>query len=407
LLQALHDQSQDVPDQPPRGYHIMGGGSLNIQANDMDLGFTEGIVSSGPYENPALAQYDLGGADVSLKLAGNLSMYSSSIQSLYGGKIDVECGGTIDLGTQATMGKSLYARGIFSAAKSDVSVIANGDINIAGSRIATYGGGDLTIKSLEGNINAGSGGLGYVDVPAIKIDPATKEMTSTLQPVPGSGIIAASLPQYGVPVGNITVETPHGDIIANAGGISQFNYNRANALGSSITLSAGERDAQGNVTHVGNIDTSNSGVVGQNVTMKATGDIKGLVVAKMNIDITARENVNVSALAQGNVNVNAGKSVSGTVIGGGNIEAKGSSIDAALMSKSVSTSGDASASQIGFAQTAVATTTSQASQPKEVTAESKKPSLATAEEDDEKKRAVKKPALTSYVGKVTVVLPSK
>ena len=45
---------------------------------------------------------------------------------------------------------------------------------------------------------------------------------------------------------------------------------------------AGERDAQGRVTHEGNIDASNSGVIGQNVKLEASGSVLGLVVAKHN-----------------------------------------------------------------------------------------------------------------------------
>ena len=53
-----------------------------------------------------------------------------------------------------------------------MSVIANGDINLNGSRIATYDGGNVTVASLNGNIDAGNGGSGFVTINAYYVDPS-------------------------------------------------------------------------------------------------------------------------------------------------------------------------------------------------------------------------------------------
>ena len=41
----------------------------------------------------------------------------------------------------------------------DVTVIAGGDINVNGSRIAAYDGGNVTVRSLTGNVDAGTGAM--------------------------------------------------------------------------------------------------------------------------------------------------------------------------------------------------------------------------------------------------------
>ena len=96
-------------------------------------------------------------------------------------------------------------------------------------------------------------------MPVIRLDPATGLLTSDTiaDPRPfGSGIMAISpTAQYqatgssGLP-GNITVETPQGDIVSTLGGIQQFALNGSVAGGPTITLPIllalpEDRDAQG------------------------------------------------------------------------------------------------------------------------------------------------------------------
>jgi filamentous hemagglutinin family protein len=82
-----------------------------------------------------------------------------------------------------------------------ILIRANGDIDVNKSRIATFGGGDIRLTSLQGNINAGSGSKNEraqfaVDVPEVDsqgnpvIDPTTgvQKLKRTVYEVPGSGI---------------------------------------------------------------------------------------------------------------------------------------------------------------------------------------------------------------------------
>jgi filamentous hemagglutinin family protein len=82
-----------------------------------------------------------------------------------------------------------------------ILISATGNIDVNKSRIATFGGGDIRLTSLKGNINAGSGSKNEraqfaVDVPEVDsqgrpvIDPTTgvQKLKRTVYEVPGSGI---------------------------------------------------------------------------------------------------------------------------------------------------------------------------------------------------------------------------
>ncbi len=413
VAQALYDLSQDVPLNADTGYRLGGGGSFDITARNLDLGATAGIVSQGPRANPALAQLFTRGADIHVALGGNLEMFSTTISSLNGGDITVVADGSVSVGSRTFNVPGSVARGIFTVDPSDVTVIARGNIDVNGSRIAAYDGGNVLVRSLEGNIDAGSGASGAATIEKIYVDPVTRQVLSYAPTIPGSGILATTFPRSLDPafptsqatVGDITVETPRGDIIANSGGVVQIPLNGQGANLGTVTLTAGTKDAAGNVVHVGNIDASGSGVIGSTVKLQASGGITGLVFARENIDLTASQSVNVTALAQGSVNVSAGGSVSGTIIGVGSVNASGSSVDASLLSQNVSSSGGSSSGQVGFTQGNAAGNATSSS----VQSDEPARTVAKAGTDDDARRtntATPGPRLTRTVGRVTVILPS-
>jgi filamentous hemagglutinin family protein len=416
---ALFNASKDIPQDPgPIGYTIAGPGTLNVTARNIDLGSSHGIESVGPANNYALGALSRSGAAINLYLSGNLDMFSSKICTEAGGAINIFAGGDINVGSSVFTGDFL-ARGIFTVAKSDVNVIAGGDINISGSRIAAYDGGNIFVKSLTGNVDAGHGGQGSAEVEMVYVDDHGRVLTYT-PTIPGSGILATTFPPPLDPnfpasvntVGNIQVETPRGDIIASAGGIVQIALNHTSYKNSSVTLEAGSRDAQGNVLYVGSIDASGSGVIGGNINLKATGGIKGLVVAQQNIIIGAGQNVNVTAIGSGNVSVSAGGSVSGTIVGVGGVSASGSSVDASMLSASGITANNSSvgsASQFTSANAAAAAgqgTTAADQEAKKAAASGNGTGSDTASDDEKKKRiGAGGPMIARRVGRVTVILP--
>ncbi|HEX5223169.1 MAG TPA: filamentous hemagglutinin N-terminal domain-containing protein, partial [Verrucomicrobiae bacterium] len=232
-LQQLYAASQDVPTNPDSGYRLGGGGQFNFTARNMDLGATVGIVSQGPRGNAALANYFTEGADINVALSGNLDMFSTRIASLNGGDITIYADGSINAGSREFTAPDTVARGIFTSGSSDVTVIARGDVNVNGSRIAAYDGGDVWVKSLEGDVDAGAGGSGAATVEKIYVDPVTRKVHTYAPTIPGSGILATTFPPSLDPafprsrntVGDILVETPRGDIIASSGGIVQIPLN--------------------------------------------------------------------------------------------------------------------------------------------------------------------------------------
>jgi filamentous hemagglutinin family protein len=415
VAHQLYDLSQDIPLNPDTGYRIGGGGRFEISARNLDLGATAGIVSQGPRANPALARLFERGADVTITTTGDLDLFSTRIASLGGGHLSIFAGGRINAGSKDFTPTDASARGILTVDPSDVTVVARGDIAINGSRIAAYDGGRVTVRSLEGDIDAGSGAAGSATVEKIHVDPVTREIRSYSPTIPGSGILATTFPPSLDPafppsrttVGDILVETPRGDILASAGGVVQIPLNGSAATAGNVTLRAGTRAADGTVVHVGNIDASGSGVIGSTVKLEASGSIRGLVFARENIDLSAVQNVSVTALAQGSVNVSAAGNVSGTLIGIGSVTASsGGTVDAALLSQNVNASGTVASSQVGFSQGNAATATSQSVQSDEA-AKPPADSESESEEEAQKKAraAAAAPRLVRTVGRVTVILP--
>ncbi len=414
VANQLYADSQDVPLNLDTGYRLGGDGTFDIRAHNLDLGATVGIVSQGPRANAAFANYFTRGADINVTLAGNLDMFSTKIASLNGGNITVVADGSVNVGSKDFIASDAAARGIFTVDQSDVTVIARGNIDVNGSRIAGYDGGNVTVRSLEGNVDAGTGGSGSATVEKIYVDPVTRQILTYAPTIPGSGILATTFPPSLDPafptsqntVGNILVETPRGDIIASSGGVVQIPLNGVGTSTGTVTLRAGTKDADGNVIYEGNIDASGSGVIGSTVKLEATGDIEGLVFARQNIDLNAQQNVNVTALAQGSVNVGAGGNISGTLIGVGSVTASGASVDAALLSQNITASGDVSSSQAGFSQGMAAASTSQ-SLHNDDQAKTVASAKSSGEEDEKKRKTRDLPVLARTVGRVTVILPAK
>jgi fibronectin-binding autotransporter adhesin len=410
---ALFNATQNVPLNPGTGYVLGGGGQFDIAARNLDLGATLGIQSVGPANNASLANYFTRGADINVNLSGNLEMFSTTISSENGGNVFVDAGGHVNVGSTTFAGNDDYARGIFTVADSPITVIAGGDIELNGSRIATYDGGDILVESLGGEVDAGQGGESSVAVQEIFVNPVSRAVESYTPRISGSGILAITFPtSFGGlnfpasvnTVGDILVETPQGDIITSAGGVVQVSLNGVGVSAALVTLLAG-KGTGGNILSPGrNIDASSSGVIGSNVKLDASGNITGLVFARNNLNIIAQQNVNVTALAGGTATVSAGDTISGTIIAGGGINASGSSVDASLLtSGSIATSGDSSGAQKGFAQGSAGDAASQglANDASTKAAASSDDSSA----DDKKKN--KPVALAQKVSRVTVVLPPK
>jgi hypothetical protein len=187
------------------------------------------------------------------------------------------------------------------------------------------------------------------------------------------------------------VSAPNGSINASQGGILQIAFNNADTRNNFIDLNAGK-----------DISAEGSGVIGYNITLKAGGDITGLVIGRQSVDINSAQNVSVTAFSGGNVDISASGNISGTIISGGSVNASGDSITASLISESVSTSGNASGATEGIPQSNVAQNNPQNADNTDA-ATSKNGSQN--DEDEQKKK--KNITLAQKTSRVTVLLPTK
>lgn len=460
LIASLYTSSLgSVPLNGAAGAYVVGGaGQFNVTAGSISLGNSRGILTVGnagtsdnyflSHTYSFLTPYISSGASIDVEVkanpaisdaTGSLEMPASTIASLGGGNVTVNCTGEIpnsplnangigvsmDLGSQdllpfeaQIMNANNLGLGIYAAASGNVSVKAVGTINIDSSRIATFDGGDITVESLTGDVNAGSGGT-----LAIPINYFTPNYSSfLLESIPANGIVAGTLtaaphvpPGAALLPGNITVITPQGSIYANLGGISQAAFGEtltADIATSTIGLFAGtpldfngDWSSEGNnwnatpPAYVGNIVLGTSGVIGVNVTAKATGIITGLIVSQQNADVTAAQSFAGTVLAGGKATLSSVGNISGLVVALGGVSTSGGgNLTANVLSTSVNggagtlatSSSASSASQSATAQTST---------------ENQQQVASNANGNGSNQDKKKKGALSRSVGRVTVILP--
>ena len=343
-------------------------------------------------------------------------MYSSSIATLNGSSIMVNAGGTINVGSPDFNVTSTGARGIYTTGQGDCTVIAGGDININGSRIAAYDGGDVTVESLDGNVNAGTGGGGFVVIDSYTVNPATRAVNFNPVTIPGSGILATTFPNDPTAtLGNILVETPNGNVNANAGGIVQLALNKTDSSHSTVEVLAGYelRDAEGNPVYADdladgkpvevsadrNLVATGSGVIAENAVLQASGSLQGNFFANHSIGVTAPVIGAGTTIFGTTVTADAGSYGGGVTIivtesvtGGG----PGATVESA----------DANGGGSSFAQGTAANATSAAASAQSVADVTKAAGgTGTGDTDEEKKKM--SITLAQKVSRVTVILPGK
>lgn len=396
------------------GLVVGGTGQFDVRANSISLGNSYGIISLGNgnllgRDYSTLAPYISGGAAINVTVQQDLRMSSSTIASLAGGAVTVKSEhGAMELGSQELvdfeaqiMRRSNLGLGIYTTGGGDVTAIAYGNINVESSRIGTFNGGNVSVRSESGNVNAGNGGR--VQIPINVFSPFANLSPQPFQYVYANGIVAetlvraAQVPGSAALPGNILVETPRGDIISGLGGILQLSLNGNLSPGPTITLIAGSDE------HVGNIDLGKSGVIGGTINVQANGNVTGLVISRENANVQAGQNFSGTVLSGGTANLAAGGNVSGTVIGVGGVNASGGSgVSASLLGQNVSVNGGAAQSTLGTSATA--SSTSQAAAQQSSNEGQQVASVKTDDEDDKKKKAKNLPQIRR-AKRVTVILP--
>jgi hypothetical protein len=122
----------------------------------------------------------------------------------------------------------ITSTGIFTAAGGDIDIYANDDVNVNESRIMSFRGGDITVWSDSGNINAGRGSKTAVNASPPSMTLINGQFVLAFSPpAVGSGIRAVTYdPGWGLPTppaGDIYMFAPQGVIDAGEAGIAGRN----------------------------------------------------------------------------------------------------------------------------------------------------------------------------------------
>ena len=233
--------------------------------------------------------------DPSKQGPGNIDMTTSQIDTADGGNVYVLANGAINVGKSAFITNAQReGTGIYTGYGGSVNVFAEGDVQVQESRVMTYMGGDITVWSEYGEINAGRGSKTVINAspPTITyVDGAPMEVFHP--PAEGSGIRAFTYAPEGVygavpapPLGNIYLRAK----VINAGEAGIFG-NKVFIGGHAVNVA--------NINSVGGIvvaPTSSAGSAG-------LGSLSGM--GGVNQDMKAQETAMASA-ASGKV----GQSVS-------------------------------------------------------------------------------------------------
>ena len=170
---------------------------------------------------------------------GDLDIRNTTIQTQQGGNISI-----LGPGGQALVGSASAppqitdaggkviagpgSMGILTLEKGDVNIFTDRSVLLAQSRIFTEQGGDMTIWSSNGDINAGKGAKSSADTPTPQYvcDPNHYCTVDARGLVTGAGI-ATLQSTPGVPPGTINLIAPRGTVDAGDAGIRAGNLNVA------------------------------------------------------------------------------------------------------------------------------------------------------------------------------------
>jgi filamentous hemagglutinin family protein len=336
----LTASQNNIPLGINNGIYVVGGaGEFDVNAGSINLGNSDGILTVGNGKVQGrnysfLTPYITSGATIKVT-ADYLEMASSVIAALGGGDVDVICTGLIpdggglsmDLGSPILVpfdntimnDNGQIGLGIYTSGGGDVNIDSYGTINVDSSRIGTFNGGNVTITSETGDVEAGSGNL------SIPVNVFSSAYTYPFEPVEyafANGIVsetllgAAGIPGAATVPGDITINTPQGSITSNAGGIEQLSLGGNLQGNPTITLNAGtpfngDWNSTAPPVYVGGITLSGVGAIGGTITLNATGPIIGRAFA------TVRLNVRSPGVGQGGPFLGIGPIVSIQTPGGG------------------------------------------------------------------------------------------
>lgn len=158
---------------------------------------------------------------------GDIVLFFSRIQTLFGGDINLLLpDGMLNVGLATAFSgqKSEDRLGIVAQREGDIGIMADQDVQVNQSRIFTLDGGDITIWSSNGNIDAGRGAKSSIATPppTVTTDANGNIIVDFPATVSGKGIRAQS-GFNASRIGSVTLAAPRGVINAGEAGIGGRN----------------------------------------------------------------------------------------------------------------------------------------------------------------------------------------
>lgn len=243
--------------------------ALPILFDQFNLAATEVNGSAGK------AAYQIGYDAIKLLFptaaAGDIVLDFSQIQTLAGGNINLLApGGMLNVGLAASdlvTGKSAAELGVIAQGSGDINVLTKGDVQVNESRIFTLDGGNITIWSSAGNIDAGRGSKSSQgsQLPIGTYDANGNLVLEYPPTISGSGIRSQSA--YGSQIsGNITLAAPGGVVNADEAGVGGQNV----TIAANAVIGAGNIQVSG--TAVG-VPQTQSAIVAPNALASVSASV--------------------------------------------------------------------------------------------------------------------------------------
>jgi filamentous hemagglutinin len=152
---------------------------------------------------------------------GDITLTSREIKTANGGNISLLVpNGQVTVGLPVSGGQSLE-QGIFTVTGGNISIFANGNINVGVSRIFTLDGGNEIIWSSQGDIDAGASSKTVVSAPPTEVivDPQSGNVQTDLAGLATGGGIGVLQAFVGASASNVDLVAPNGVIDAGDAGI--------------------------------------------------------------------------------------------------------------------------------------------------------------------------------------------
>jgi hypothetical protein len=152
---------------------------------------------------------------------GNIDVTSREIKTTNGGDINLLTpGGQVTVGIDLPSASAVN-QGILTADGGNVSIFADGNVNVGTSRIFTLHGGNEVIWSTHGNIAAGASSKTVLSAPPTRVivDPTSGAVGLDLAGLATGGGIGVLASIVGTPPGDVDLIAPAGIVDAGDAGI--------------------------------------------------------------------------------------------------------------------------------------------------------------------------------------------